>query len=97
MTLHGATDFSCLFWKDCHCLVSYFSKCLVHFRLLHGLTILIIFQEEEYFYYSIVNVQDFSSDAADTPLGPSKEGPLMFKFKDSETRWATAYFILKYG
>ncbi|XP_044266203.1 uncharacterized protein LOC123012390 [Tribolium madens] len=55
-------------------------------------------KEEEYFYYSIVNIQDFNPDIPEvTPLGPNKEGPLMFKTSDSEARWETAYFILKAG
>ncbi|KAJ8949469.1 hypothetical protein NQ314_008226 [Rhamnusium bicolor] len=54
--------------------------------------------DEEYYYYSIVNVQDFTSDLEPTPLGPNKEGPLMFKTSESESsRWETAYFILKAG
>lgn len=52
-------------------------------------------KEEEYYYYSIVNIQDFNPDIPEiTPLGPNKEGPLMFKTADTE-RWETAYFILK--
>ncbi|XP_018577712.1 uncharacterized protein LOC108916016 [Anoplophora glabripennis] len=55
-------------------------------------------KDEEYFYYSIVNIQDFNSDMEPTPLGPTKEGPLMFKTSESESsRWETAYFILKAG
>lgn len=54
-----------------------------------------MFQDEEYFYYSIVNIQDFNTDSPDTPLGPTKEGPLMFRISDSDCRWETAYFILK--
>ncbi|KAG5888921.1 hypothetical protein JTB14_019417 [Gonioctena quinquepunctata] len=55
-------------------------------------------KDEEYYYYSIVNVQEFISDPDQTPLGPNKEGPLMFKTSESEsTRWETAYFILKAG
>jgi pleckstrin family protein M 2 len=55
-------------------------------------------KEEEYFYYSIVNIQDFNPDIPEiTPLGPNKEGPLMFKTSDTEARWETAYFILKAG
>nr|CAH7761794.1 unnamed protein product [Callosobruchus chinensis] len=55
-------------------------------------------KEEEYFYYSIVNVQDLASEGDSTPLGPNKEGPLMFKTSESEaSRWETAYFILKAG
>ncbi|XP_060517658.1 uncharacterized protein LOC132696694 [Cylas formicarius] len=54
-------------------------------------------KDEEYYYYSIVNIQDFSlEDMISTPLGPAKEGPLMFKTTDSN-RWETAYFILKAG
>ncbi|CAG9825381.1 unnamed protein product [Phaedon cochleariae] len=57
-----------------------------------------VHKDEEYYYYSIVNVQDFTSDAEQTPLGPKKEGPLMFKTAESELcRWETAYFILKAG
>ncbi|XP_050309499.1 uncharacterized protein LOC126745604 isoform X2 [Anthonomus grandis grandis] len=55
-------------------------------------------KEEEYFYYSIVNIQDFVPEDVPTPLGPSKEGPLMFKTSECESnRWETAYFILKAG
>nr|XP_023023284.1 uncharacterized protein LOC111511501 [Leptinotarsa decemlineata] len=55
-------------------------------------------KDEEYYYYSIVNVQDFTSETDPTPLGPNKEGPLMFKTSESESsRWETAYFILKAG
>ncbi|CAH1976175.1 unnamed protein product [Acanthoscelides obtectus] len=55
-------------------------------------------KNEEYFYYSIVNVQDLASEGDSTPLGPNKEGPLMFKTSESEaSRWETAYFILKAG
>ncbi|XP_018319381.1 uncharacterized protein LOC108732885 [Agrilus planipennis] len=53
-------------------------------------------KDEEYYHYSIVYVQDFNSDMGETPLGPSKEGPLMFKM-EGDTRWETAYFILKAG
>ncbi|XP_056631113.1 uncharacterized protein LOC130441444 [Diorhabda sublineata] len=57
-----------------------------------------VHKDEEYFYYSIVNVQDCTSDLDPTPLGPNKEGPLMFKTSETEsTRWETAYFILKAG
>ncbi|KAL1497160.1 hypothetical protein ABEB36_008165 [Hypothenemus hampei] len=53
---------------------------------------------EEYFYYSIVNIQDFVSEELPSIIGPSKEGPLMFKTSDCESgRWETAYFILKAG
>ncbi|KAJ8920684.1 hypothetical protein NQ315_004823 [Exocentrus adspersus] len=52
--------------------------------------------DEEYYYYSIVNIQDCTSDVEPTPLGPTKEGPLMFKTSESDSsRWETAYFILK--
>ncbi|CAG9765968.1 unnamed protein product [Ceutorhynchus assimilis] len=55
-------------------------------------------KDEEYFYYSIVNIQDLVADEAPTPMGPSKEGPLMFKTQECDTgRWETAYFILKAG
>ncbi|KAF5277776.1 hypothetical protein FQR65_LT03756 [Abscondita terminalis] len=54
-------------------------------------------EDEEYFHYSIVNIQDYNVDICETPLGPSKEGPLMFKIAESDTRWETAYFILKAG
>lgn len=43
----------------------------------------------------MVNVQEFRCDGGDTPLGPTKEGPLMFKLADTDARWETAYFILK--
>ncbi|KAF7283348.1 hypothetical protein GWI33_000859 [Rhynchophorus ferrugineus] len=56
-------------------------------------------KEEDYYYYSIVNIQDSGQeDVVMTPLGPGKEGPLMFKIGDiEESRWETAYFILKAG
>ncbi|CAG9853881.1 unnamed protein product [Phyllotreta striolata] len=57
-----------------------------------------VHKEEEYYYYSIVNVQDCTLDVQSTPLGPKKEGPLMFKTPETESsRWETAYFILKAG
>lgn len=41
-------------------------------------------------------MQDLTSEADPTPLGPNKEGPLMFKTAESDaSRWETAYFILK--
>lgn len=53
-------------------------------------------KDEEYYYYSIVSIQDFVQGASDgAPLGPTKEGPLMFRINNHETRWETAYFILK--
>ncbi|CAH0558194.1 unnamed protein product [Brassicogethes aeneus] len=57
-----------------------------------------VHKDEEYFYYSIVNIQEFNPDEQEinTPMGPSKEGPLMFKSYDG-SRWETAYFILKAG
>ncbi|XP_017774358.1 PREDICTED: uncharacterized protein LOC108561080 isoform X2 [Nicrophorus vespilloides] len=54
-------------------------------------------KDEEYFYYSIINIQECNSDNPETPLGPNKEGPLMFKISETESRWETAYFILKAG
>ncbi|KAI4465220.1 pleckstrin y domain-containing family m member 2 [Holotrichia oblita] len=54
-------------------------------------------KEEEYFHYSIVRLQEFNTEIHDTPLGPNKEGPLMFKISETEARWETAYFILKAG
>ncbi|KAF5281278.1 hypothetical protein FQA39_LY05164 [Lamprigera yunnana] len=54
-------------------------------------------QDEEYFHYSVINIQDYNIDICETPLGPSKEGPLMFKIIENDTRWETAYFILKAG
>ncbi|KAK5646949.1 hypothetical protein RI129_005413 [Pyrocoelia pectoralis] len=56
-----------------------------------------VLEEEEYFHYSIINMQDYNVDICETPLGPSKEGPLMFKMMESDARWETAYFILKAG
>ncbi|KAB0797328.1 hypothetical protein PPYR_08322 [Photinus pyralis] len=56
-----------------------------------------VLEEEEYFHYSIINIQDYNVDICETPLGPTKEGPLMFKMAESDTRWETAYFILKAG
>ncbi|XP_072376863.1 uncharacterized protein prd1 [Diabrotica undecimpunctata] len=57
-----------------------------------------VHKDEEYYYYSIVNVQDCTTELDPTPLGPNKEGPLMFKTPESESsRWETAYFILKAG
>lgn len=54
-------------------------------------------QDEEYVYYSIVDIQELSADVEDvTPHGPTKEGPLMFRIKESNLRWETAYFILKW-
>lgn len=55
----------------------------------------VLFQDEEYFHYSIVNIQEASNEPASTPLGPTKEGPLMFKTA-TDVRWQTGYFILKY-
>uniref|UniRef100_A0AAR5PF68 PH domain-containing protein n=2 Tax=Dendroctonus ponderosae TaxID=77166 RepID=A0AAR5PF68_DENPD len=55
-------------------------------------------KDEQYYYYSIVHIQDFVCEESPTPLGPSKEGPLMFKSTDRDSnRWETAYFILKAG
>ncbi|XP_030758384.1 uncharacterized protein LOC115884070 isoform X2 [Sitophilus oryzae] len=56
-------------------------------------------KDEEYYYYSVVNIQDSGQeDVMQTPLGPTKEGPLMFKIGDIDYgRWETAYFILKAG
>ncbi|XP_044752613.1 uncharacterized protein LOC123312313 [Coccinella septempunctata] len=55
-------------------------------------------KDEEYVYYSIVDIQELSADIEDsTPHGPTKEGPLMFRTKESNPRWETAYFILKAG
>ncbi|KAK9869654.1 hypothetical protein WA026_003402 [Henosepilachna vigintioctopunctata] len=55
-------------------------------------------KEEEYVYYSIVDIQELGADVIDgTPLGPTKEGPLMFRTQESISRWETAYFILKAG
>lgn len=51
-------------------------------------------QEEEYFHYSLVNVQDASLEPDSTPLGPTKKGSLMFK-TSNDLRWETGYFILK--
>ncbi|GLV39247.1 pruning defect 1 [Carabus blaptoides fortunei] len=53
-------------------------------------------KDEEYFHYSVVNVQDVSAEPASTPLGPIKSGPLMFKTAN-DIRWETGYFILKGG
>lgn len=80
-------------------------KCLILYNLnlelvRHTVYIyiyILLFQDEEYYYYSIVNVQDLTVDTEPTPLGPNKEGPLMFKTAESDSsRWETAYFILKY-
>lgn len=55
-------------------------------------------KDEEYVYYSIVDIQELSVNIEDvTPHGPTKEGPLMFRTKESDLRWETAYFILKAG
>lgn len=51
---------------------------------------------EEYFHYSLVNVQDASLEPDCTPLGPTKKGSLMFK-TSNDLRWETGYFILKGG
>ncbi|XP_066260425.1 uncharacterized protein prd1 [Euwallacea similis] len=57
-----------------------------------------VHKDEDYYYYSIVNIQDFENDEIPAALGPSKEGPLMFKTSNCESgRWETAYFILKAG
>lgn len=54
-------------------------------------------QDEEYYYYGIVHVQDSVTEDHFGSLGPTKEGPLMFKSGEWESaRWETAYFILKY-
>ncbi|XP_022918977.2 uncharacterized protein [Onthophagus taurus] len=54
-------------------------------------------KDEEYFYYSIIKLQEYNMETNDTPMGPNKEGPLMFKISENESRWETAYFILKAG
>lgn len=58
-----------------------------------------VHKNEEYFYYSIVDLQEYNTEFMEItpPLGPNKEGPLMFKISEYEARWETAYFILKAG
>lgn len=55
-------------------------------------------KDEEYFHYSVVAVQEINGDTLNsiTPLGPTKEGPLMFRMSGN-ARWETGYFILKGG
>lgn len=61
-----------------------------------GFIFFLLFQDEEYFLYSIISIQEINTDTCTTPLGPTKEGPLMFK-TSQDTRWETGYFILKGG
>lgn len=58
-----------------------------------------VHKDEEYFYYSIVDLQEYNTELMEItpPLGPNKEGPLMFKISEYDARWETAYFILKAG
>ncbi|KAL3283510.1 hypothetical protein HHI36_006649 [Cryptolaemus montrouzieri] len=57
-----------------------------------------VHKDEDYVYYSIVDVQELGTDIGDgAPMGPSKEGPLMFRTQELNSKWETAYFILKAG
>lgn len=56
-----------------------------------------VHKDDEYFYCTILNAQEQQTENVDAFFGPNKEGPLMFKLSDTDSRWETAYFIMKAG
>ena len=59
---------------------------------------MIDFQEEDIRYYSIVRTQDAQRSPPGTPLGPSRDGHLMYRLVQScyvSSSWQPGYFRLK--
>lgn len=54
-------------------------------------------KDEDFYHYSLINIQDDQVSPPSTPLGPFREGFLMYRKAQTDYRWQFAYFILKGG